>query len=345
MVRQATGTEIISGLKKGLLWGTAVALGVNDGIYVLSESIEGAPEVLFDESLGNAFNKCADLGNISVESELEAMIKYEGLLLPFALCLGTAGLPALITNAYKHVLKCADNIDGLFATYASDKSLKVHELPSVKVSSFSIEAEAGDYLKVTFSLVANIIKDDSLINTSVSMGSVTYRMKCGNIVFNNGTILLKDFDGSAPTDPTDKVLLNSFSLEFTRNIEGDYVANGTREILEPQQTGQPEINITLGFPRYTDARFLQDLFSKQYHELIAKWEGDLVGAGPDKYTFSIELPKLVIIDCNVPMEDLGKMPFEVNYKALQADTAPAGFSDNGPLNLVFINSIATDPLV
>jgi hypothetical protein len=345
MVRQATGTEIISGMKKGILWGTAVALGTGNGVYILSESIEGAPEVLFDESLGNAFTKCADLGNIAVEGDLEAMVKYEGLLLPFALCMGTAGLPALVTNGYKHVLKCADNIDGLFATYASDKALKVHEIPSLKIASFSIEAEAGDYIKVTFSIIGNIIKDDSIINTSVTMASVTYLMKCGNIVFNNGKILLKDFDGSAPSDPTDRVQLNSFSLEFNRNIEGDYVASGSREILEPQQTGQPEINVTLGFPRYTDSRFIQDLFSKQYHELIATWEGDLIGAGPDKYTFGIELPKLVIIDSNVPIDDLGKMPFEVNYKALQADTPPAGFSDNGPLNLVFINSIATDPLV
>lgn len=345
MVRQATGTEIISAIKKGISWGTAEILGAGDGIYLLSESLEGSPEVLFDESLGNPFTKCADLGNITVEGDLEAMIKYEGLLLPFALCMGIAGVPNLLTNGYKHILKCADNIDGLFATYASDKSLKVIEITSLKIASFSIEAEAGDYLKVTFSVIGNIIKDNSIVNTPVTMANVTYLMKCGNIVFNNGKILLKDFDGSAPSDPTDMVQLNSFSLEFTRNIEGDYVANGTREILEPQQTGQPEINVTLGFPRYTDGRFYQDLFSKQYHELIATWEGEIIGAGPDKYTFGIELPKLVIIDSNVPIDDLGKMPFEVNYKALQADVAPTGFSDNGPLNLVFINSIATDPLV
>ena len=344
MVRQATGTEIVAGMAKGSAWGTAVALGPGDGIYILTDSLESSPEILLDESLGNSFAECADLGNITAEGDIETMLKYEGLLLPFALCLGIAGAPTLLTNGYKHILKCSDNIHGLFATYAVDKILKVHEVPSIKIAGFTISGEAGDYVRITFNIMGNILKDDSVINTSVTMATVTYLMKCGNILFNNGKFLLKDYAGNAPAIG-DRVYPSSFEIEFNRNLEGDYTASGSNEISEPEQAGQPELNVSLEFPRYTDARFISDLFSKTEHEMIITFEGDTIGAGPDKYSFSIELARLIIADANVPLDGLGKIPFTVNYRGLKASALQAGFSDDGPITLTFVNTFATDPLV
>jgi len=343
MGKSVTGTEVIAGMKKGAVWGTAVALGAGNGIYILTDGIESAPEILQDESLGNAFTECVDLGNIASEGDIEAMLKYEGLLLPFALCLGVAGLPTLLTNGYEHILKCSNNIDGLFATYAVDKILKVHENPSVKIAGFTISGESGDYVKVTFNIIGNTLKDNSVVNTPVTMATVTYLMKCGNIVFNNGKFLLKDYDGSAPTGG-DRILISSFEIEFNRNIEGDYVASGNNEIIEPTQNGQPELNVSIEFPRYTDSRFISDLFAKQEHEMIIVFEGNLIGVGPDKYTCRIELPRLVIVDANVPVDGLGKFPTPITYKGLIAHTVPAGFDNVGPITLIFINSIDDDPL-
>jgi hypothetical protein len=345
MARQPTGTEIIAGMVKGSVWGTPVVIGASDGMLILSEGVESSPELLFDESLGESFTECADLGNIVSEGDVEALFKYEGLLLPFALCMGIAGVPSLITDGYQHTLKLADNIEGLFGTFAVDKIQKVFENPSVKVAGFTISGEAGDYLRVTFNFIANTLNPDSSTNTPGTMASVTAPIKCGNIVFNNGVILLKDQGGSAPADPSDRVLINSFELAFNRNISGDFVANGTREIEEPQQDGQPEITLALGFPRYEDIRFIEDLFAKQYHELIATWTGDIVqGGSVDSNEFEIQLPKLVLIDANVPVANLGKMPFTANYRVLKASATPTGFDDNKPVILKFINSISTNPL-
>jgi hypothetical protein len=346
MARQPTGTEIIAAMAKGAVWGTPVVLGAGDGIWLLDESVESAPDTLMDESAGNAFLECTDLGNIVSEGDLNALLKYENLLLPFALCLGIAGVPATLTDGYEHILKCADNIEGLFACFAIDKIQKVHENPSLKIAGFTITGEAGDYLRVTFNVIANTLDTESTTNTTATMANVTFVIRCGNIVFNNGLFLLKDQGGAAPTDPTDRIQPSGFELAFNRNVTGDFVANGTREIIEPQQDGQPEITLAVTFPRYTDTRFLQDLFSKQEHELIASWTGDLIvpPAGTDSYKFYMEFPKLVLTDSAVPLAGLGKMPFTANYRVLKTDAIPTGFDNANPVTLGFINSITTDPL-
>lgn len=344
MTRQPTGTEIIAALKKATVWGTPVAAGFGDGIYILNEGLEASPEVLFDDSLGNSFDDCSDLGNITDEGDIEAMIKYEGLLLPFALALGLAGEPDIITNGYQHYLLCADNIEGLFATFAIDKATAVHEHPSVKIAGFTISGEAGGYLTVTFNIIADTLDTESSTNTLATMTAVTFILKCGNIVFNNGIFLLKDHSGAAPVDPGDRINPSSFELSFTRNVSGDFVADGTRAIIEPQQDGKPEIILALSFPRYTDTRYLIDLFSKQEHELIATWTGDVIGGGPDSFEFSIECPKLVLIDSNAPASGLGKIPFTVNYRVTEVVIEPTGFQNTSPVTLGFINSISTDPL-
>lgn len=346
MANVPTGTEIIAGFKKASAWATPVVLGAGDGILILNEGMEGSPEILNDESLGNPFLACTDLGNITDEGDIECNLKYEGLLTVIACAMGLAGVPSLLTNGYEHLLECTKNIEGLFGTFAIDKRTKVHEHPSVKVAGFTISGEAGGYLKITFNFISNTLDTGSTTNTSVTMANITIPLLCGNIVFNNGVFLLKDQGGSAPSDPTDRVLPNSFELAFSRNLSGDYTANGNRQIIEPEQDGQPEITCSFGFPRYTDSRFLEDLFSKQEHEAIINWTGEIIGVGPDNYEFEIELPKLVLTDSNIPVSGLGKMPYTANYKVLdiKGDT-PTGFQINdGPFLLKFINAQSTDPL-
>lgn len=344
MPRQPTGTEIIAAMIKATTWGTLVDPdGAGNGVLLLNESLTYKPEILFDDSLGEAFDKCSDPGNIDASGDMEANLRYEGLMLPLAIALGEAGVPSLLTDGYEHVLNSADNIYDLFMTLAIDKITKIHTFPSVKVTGFTIRGTQGGYLMVTFNLLANTMDPDSSVTT---LSSVTVPMQCGNIVFNNGTFLLKDQGGAAPADPGDKVLPSEFEIAFSRNETGDYVANGTREITEPSADGKPEVTCSLTFPRYTDSRFIEDLFAMQEHEMIATWVGDLIvpPSGTDSYTFQIELPRMVILDADAAVGGLGKIPTTINYRCKQADSTPTGFEDDGPLSLKIINSISTDPL-
>ena len=150
MADHITGREIVLGLKKASTWRTAVSLGANDGVLITSEAIgPKAPNFVDDDSLGQA-DICAThkVSESMTGASITGRLRFEGWDVLLALALGTAGTPSLEEGtAYSNTYKVADNIDGLFATLGLKKAATtkgIWELPSVKVSGFSISGRIGE---------------------------------------------------------------------------------------------------------------------------------------------------------------------------------------------------------
>jgi len=343
-----TGREILMGLKKASAWRTAVACGANDGLLILSESLKQTREHLKDDSAGLAFIQRTDSGKINASGGFEGYLRYEGLDIPIALAMGQAGAPTQqgLTVAYTNAYKLTMNPVGLFATLAFlKKSDIVHEFPSAKIHGFTISGEMNAPLKISFDVLANLLKLASVTNTSATMANVTYPDKGNRIIFNkDATFKINDESGAALVDG-DKIFPASFDLAFNRPMEGDLVA-GNEDIDEPVGTDFPETTLTLNFPRYNDAnhQFFTDwdAFTRKKMEIYFK--GPLI-VDTYYYEFKLSFPNLKVVDPDAAISGPGKIPASIPFTVLGTDTAPTGMTEiTQPFQINVQNKRTTNPL-
>lgn len=127
---KAIGVEIKAAFKKASVWGEAVACGANDGILILPPSLKKDRPSQVDDSLGLYFSKDSDPGEIKVEGDIPAYLRYDSLDLLIALAMGaTGGAPVQqgLTSAYKQTFTLSDNLDGLFGTFALNNNVNIDD--------------------------------------------------------------------------------------------------------------------------------------------------------------------------------------------------------------------------
>lgn len=338
----ATGSEILAAVKKASAWGTAVACGANDAILILSEGIRKRQTSELDRSAGQSFYLIADKGNITVEGDMPAYLRYDGLTALLALAMGTAGSPTQqgATTAYKHVLQLATALDGKFATLAIDKKVSIHEYPSVKVAGFTIRGEAGKPCDILLHLVADDLVVPAAVNTAST--SWTYRDRSNRILFDQAVFRIND-QGGGGLGSGDKVKPASFELVFRRRPKGEYLAEGNKKIDEPVNDDLPEISLSLRFPNYTANTWLSALSGDTRKKCDIVFTGAQIQS-PYNYALSLILPHLVLRETDSSVEGPGKIPNPVVFDVLEASSAPTGMGYIKPFTVELINKQTTDPL-
>jgi len=174
-----SGQEIKSGFKKGKIWNVAEVLGANEGIIPKPSSIKKDSTIEIDDSIGNLVSKDGLPGFIKVEGDYPAYLRYDGLDIPLALFMGTAGAPTQqgATAAYAYTYKFKTNLDGIYGTMARYMKYYLEEYSSVKIIKLNIKGEVGKPLDVTFGMIANdkgIINNTSAIATTITVGDAPY---------------------------------------------------------------------------------------------------------------------------------------------------------------------------
>lgn len=338
----ATGTEILAAAKKAGTWGTAVACGANDAVMILSEGIKKRQSNELDRSAGQSFFLTADRGNIVVDGDLSAYLRYDGLTMLLAMAMGTAGSPAQqgSTAAYKHVLQLATALDGKFCTLAIDKKVSIHECPSLKVLGFTIRGEAGKPCEVLFHTVADDLVVPGTVNTAST--SWTHRDRSNRILFDQVVCRINDQSGSA-LGAGDKVRPASFELAVRRRLKGEYLAEGSKRIDEPVNDDLPEISLSLRFPNYTSNAWWSALSGDTRKKCDLTFTGTQIQS-PYSYTLGLILPHLALRETDSQVEGPGKLPNPVTFDVLEASSAPAGMSYAKPVTIELTNKQNTDPL-
>jgi hypothetical protein len=341
---KATGVETRAAVKRAAQWGTAVAVGANDGLLILPHSIRKQRASQVDDSLGLYWPNESDPGEIAVSGDLPMYLRYDGIDLLIALAMGaTAGAPARqgATAAYAQAFFLADNLDGLFATFCVDNNVNIDEFRSLKVIGFTLRGEVGKPLQVTFHIIGDDREDSSAVNTSFA--PVTYFETRNRVLMSQGSMRMNDA-AAAALDAGDEMYPGAFTLTCRRKLEGAYGIQGTFDIIdEPTNAGVPEVTLELEFPRYTSKQHFTDWAANTPKKMDMVFTGEQIET-PYSREFTLRFPNLMYSEVDLPMEH-GILRHPVRFNVLGTDSAPEGMTGiMKPLQIDVVNRQSVDVL-
>lgn len=345
-----TGDEAIIAVKKAAEWRTAVECGAGNGIMMKAGGLgaEVTKNWVYAEELGIAYlTERVSSGIPPVDDNIPCNARYEGLEILLALATGTAGTPVQQgeTAAYKHTLKFASNLDGLFATVVIlKKSDKVWEIPSTKIYGFDLSGGIGDALGLTFAILGNKWELASTVNTTTTIANVTVPDKHNVISYNEDTKIRMNAQSGAALSDSDRIFPRRITrLSFRRTLDSDLREAGYIDIPEPCRGGFPVVTLEIELDRYNVDSFLAAVESEAIQKMDLYFKGLLI---EDTYYYEmlIQCPN-VVVDTGTVSTALGKFPHTVRMTLGACDTAPAGMTGiTNPFQIDLINKNSSDPL-
>lgn len=249
---RAKGFQGIVGVKKATTWGTAVAAGATDGVYVRSLDTPGNLVIEQIRGLSGSVTALSPVpGNKQVSVSLQADLRYEGLETLLALVMGTAGAPTTVdTSGKQHVLKINNQIDGIFATLAYEliKDTTVIEIPSVKLTGLTLRGRQGRPVEVEFRGIGDDYKyGTSAVNTTTTIDSVTLSSNLEWALFKHAVLNCNAQNG-ADFSGTDLLYVTGFEINVDRAMEGRFSTERGDKISEPIETDFMTVKGSFEFP-------------------------------------------------------------------------------------------------
>lgn len=348
MANFITGREIILGVGKASTWRTAVDVNVaNSGVLITSEGFGAkAPKYLPDDSLGNPdileiirTTEAITGGNVS------GYFRYEGWDVLIAHALGTAGSPVNLSgDAYYNVYSPADNIDGKFVTVAMKKAGTSHgiwEIPSTKVTGFTLNAEVGGLASIRVDMMGNKIETVSPTNTSLT--SVTYPDKSNVAKLDTRSKIRMNAQAGAALADGDMIYPYSFELSYSRPFRENYEASYA-DMSEPVQDGFVVPTLNLTFDKYNLDTFLDAIEADTEYKMDILLEGAVI-TGAYRYTLRVDIPKIMWLSGAADVGGPGTISHTVQGRPLGVTSAPTGMTGvTDPISLYVVNKRSTDPL-
>ena len=347
------GVELIYAAKKAATWGTAVACGALNGFMSRPSGIKESGDVEVDDSLGLYFSGDGTPSAIKCDGDIPAYLRYAGMELLLAMAMGTAGVPvthATGTLSKDYVYKPAKSLDGLFVTFVKHMKNYIAEVPSLKVTGFTIKGEVGKPLELILNTSGCFINKNTStgINTLTTANNITIAETGNRVQFSQCVFRMNDQSAIALA-PGDQIYPSSFELSFQRKMTGVYgsMTTGTtakRDVIdEPTNDGLPEISLKLGFPRHTSATMLTDLGNDTRKKLDITATGAIIET-TIPYLFLLQFPHLQIKNVDV-VDEQGIIKEPVDFICHSAAAAPAGMTGiTDPFWISGTNKLATNPL-
>jgi hypothetical protein len=345
-----SGVELKAAAKKATTWGTAVALGANNGFLFRPTSVVKDAGVKVDDSLGTFVSKDGTPGQIKVEGAIPEYLRYDGFDLFMALFLGIAGAPVQqgASTAYAFAYKWLMSTDGLFATYAKHMKNYIEEHPSLKIAGFTLKGQTGDALEISFNVISQNMVVDSIVNTLTTFNNVTNFEEANRVKFSEGTFRMNDQSAIALASG-DKIYPSAFELTATRKLRGVYgqyktAAPNVQDLIdEPTNDGPPEIKLKLTFPRHTSVTYLSALGADTRKKFDMSFTGGLI-ASTYYRNITLPFPHLQMLN-DKPADAAGIIQEPLEFLVHGASIAPAGMTGiTDPFWVTGINRLATDPL-
>ena len=276
------------GAKKGATWGTAVALGAGDEIKIVGSSGLQPPvfPIIPAKESNTPFIKTGHLGlQDPVDFSPSSIMRYDNgrLNTLLAMVFGTAGTPTKVSTslAYKHVFQWADDIAGLFATWAEERAGKIYEVPSAKVFKVEFGFTDGE-LRITLSMRGDTCKEDSAVNTATQIDALTIPASLlGTEITFKQAVVKMNAESGGDVSGENALILEDFSMAFERPVEGGIHVAGSDTIIEPEVEdldGHEAISVKLSFPRMTslNAAFFATFKAETTQKLLIQFTGALI---------------------------------------------------------------------
>lgn len=354
---RSKGFQGIVARRRATTWGTAVAGGAGHGIRVLNYDPGADLEAVDDRSISGRVTMPKQYqGNRAVGPSMSTYLRYEGNTIDLALLLGTAGVPTTVdTTAKKHVLKIADQIDGIFATHAYEflKDTKVGEVPSVKSQRVTIRGDSDSkILTIECAYIGDDWKDNSGVNTTTTIDTVT-------VPTNNECALFKQLvmrlnaQGGAGLGSSDARHISKFELVIERNFRRVVSTEFGDKTSQPIESDFMKVSGSFNFPEVKDtspgggqALMNEQMTLTRYKADITITSPNLAGAATQAFQYVIYLPDLQLRMGKGAIPGPEGPEQMVNFEAHSVLAIPTGFPA-GYIDAVTIenyNQDANDPL-
>ena len=345
--------EIRAAMRKSAAWGTAAPCGAGDGIFILPSVIRRKALGEADDCAGSYYAADGDLGAIKVGGDISMYLRYDGCDLPLASALGMADVPIRqggTSAAYAYTYRPAADIDGQFVTFVEHMKNYIMEIPSLKITGFTLKGATGKALTLTLRVMGINRIHDSIINTTTSFDNVTYVETANRVSYSQGIFRINAASG-APLAVGDRIFPSSFEFSFHRRLKGEYTGGylftsggHTQDLIdEPTNDGPPAISLKLGFPRHTSATYLTILGGDVRQKMDITFTGAPIGEGYNR-TLALRFPHLQLINDD-PADEEGVIKEPLKFRVLAPETSPPGMKGiTDPFQISGINQNTADPL-
>ncbi len=347
-----SGLEIKAAVRKGSSWNAAVACGASDGILIRPSHIRRDAAIGVDDSMGSFFSTDGEPGPVRVEGDIPMYLRYDGLDLILAQAMGSAGTPVGqgMEGVYAYTYRFSPDTDGSFVTFAKHMKNYVEEIPSMKISGFTLKGQVGGPVELTARVTGVDKVFDSTVNTLASFAHVTCPETGNRVRFSEGIFRMNALSGPALAEG-DRIYPSGFELTVRRRLKGEYTGqyrhvsgpNVQDLIDEPTNDGPPEITLRITFPRHTGAESLAILGGDTRQKMDVTFTGKPVLPGWPR-TFTLRFPHLQLRSVDIADEKgIIQEPLELLVHGTPG--APAGMAGiTEPLQISGINRRSTNPL-
>lgn len=346
------GVNTIFGFSKSTDWGTPVAVGADEKVLILSESL--TPDAQFIPSLslsGSAFQGPGDKGNEFHSGDVPYEVDFDTVHRMLAFAMGTAGSPTDLGDCYRHTLRFTDDMEGTHATLVvGHLGMFVREYTTVKFGNFSFEVTNGNRMQGTMSMIPHGLNTNTTTGTNELTGLADIALPTDAGLsfanFNQLEVLENDADGATLTPTTDDLYPSAVSLNVNQNFPTDDVTTQYAPYIdEPIRDGFAEITGTLTFSKLTSETQIALMLSKARRKM--KW----TFTGPIAH--STQMYEMVLRFSNVQYESggfnaagPGRVPQTLNFRAhvVPSGTPHTGFTYADALYAEVVNRQSADPL-
>lgn len=338
------GSETLIGFRLQSVFDTALSAGPSHKLEVSNFNGANNTSQLRRNPIGSGLlmQKSADIGSTapSIAIEKEGLYDDAGNAI-LAAFFGGASVTSLGSGAYRHDL--IFNPTRRYGTLAHNEgSTQVKEYVNTTPQSINISASPNDYMKMSFDLLATLMRMTGTVNTNSTLQGVTVPNERVVIVRPDNRFRINAQAGSAlangdKVDCTSIEIALGFPLELVGEIRGQ-AGNGA-----PRASGNPPFTatITVNLKSLEDQTWFSALEAGTEYKADFIVTGETIGGGYS-YQFGLSFPRLkVISDPTYNLANTGENPQTVVFEAMVAPSVPSGMISTYPYGQIINNRSTT----
>jgi hypothetical protein len=340
-----TGREVRAAWARSSTWG--VPASVTRQLFLEDTSgLDTVVGMVDDEAFNQTFLSTAEPGDqAAINKDLPMQLRYESVDFALAAAMGSAAAPTVVSSvaagslvAYSHVVTLADELT-FFHTLAIDEQQFVLEIPTAKISGYTIKVGANGRMMVDFAITGAKANYNSTVNTNSTVASATPAAP-GNRVFRKDGVFRMNLQSASALASTD-ALANLLDVTFStkQGLADSDFPFGQDYIIEPDNNNFPEFPLTFGFGRMNTVA-ANSLVTAYKAGSIFK--GDWTFTGPyinstTQRSLTWRFPALQIYSWAAPVVGANQVKPTATLRAKSAVSSPAGMALVKPFDLTIVN--------
>lgn len=309
----------VYGIAEGATWGTAVTVGVNNGIYF--QSFDGFPmdsDQTVDKGAGMGQESNSVTGNDKPVEPSFVIWPYENdhtALFILALIMGADAITGA-GDPYTHAMAFQDE-SGKFVSIIGQEGTETKTIPSAVLQTLEITPNSTGIIEFKGKFHGNTV------TVAGATGSVTYKANELPFLFKNLVMRINDQSG-AGLAVGDAIEISDFKISIARPSKGDIVTGATT-ISAPNEGEFPTFLLEFKIPAKTADSV--SLYTDYRAGTLKKLDMTFSGSGATRELL-LDAPQVKLESVSNPHDDV--ISTTVMARLQKASAAPTGMTATVP---------------